>query len=208
MADRSSTADLSSLTDEQLIERYRTGLDEAINILIHRYRMELFHFLARFTNDRTAAEDVFQEAFLQVHLSADTFDTSRRFKPWLFTIAANKARDYLRKQARRPAAELSAPLGGDGAEGQTFLDLMQGDLPMPDDRMEQAELRDRVNQAIQAMPDHLREILLLAYFQQLPYNEIAEMLQIPLGTVKSRLHTAVGTFARQWKRLNHSTGPA
>ncbi len=196
------TTEPADLTDEQLIEQYRAGRDEAIDELIHRYRMELFHFLVRFTHDRAAAEDIFQETFLQVHLSADSFDTSRRFRPWLFTIAANKARDSLRKRSRRPAAELSAPIGGDGSEGQTYLDLMQADLPLPSEPLEQAELRERVNRAVQALPDHLREILLLAYFQQFPYHQIAEVLQIPLGTVKSRLHTAVGTFAKEWKRQN------
>lgn len=208
MADPTPRSELSDLTDEQLIERYRRGLDEALNELIRRYRLELFHFLIRFTGDRATAEDIFQEAFLQVHLSADTFDTARRFKPWLFTIAANKARDHRRKMARRPAAELSAPIGGDGGEGQTFLDLMQGDIAMPDERLAQEERRERVQQAVQAMPDHLREILLMAYFQQFPYAEIAETLQIPLGTVKSRLHTAVANFAQQWKKMNRASSSA
>ncbi len=204
MTDTTPTTSQTDVSDEQLIENYRSGHDQALDELVRRYQLELFHFLVRFTNDRAAAEDVFQEAFLQVHLSADTFDTSRRFKPWLFTIAANKARDYLRKMARRPASELSAPIGGDGPEGQTFMDLLQADLPMPDDRLQTEELRQRVSQTVQTMPDHLREILLLAYFQQFPYAEIAEMLQIPLGTVKSRLHTAVGTFSQRWKKQNPS----
>lgn len=190
-----------AVADEQLIERYRVGDVEAFSALIGRYQRELFHFLIRFMGSRAAAEDVFQDTFLQVHQSIDTFDTGRRFKPWLFTIGANKARDHLRKQSRRPAAALSASIDGDD-EGRAFIDLLEADLPPPEDEFAQAEAAGRVRQAVDQMPDHLREILLLAYFQQFSYNEIADVLGIPLGTVKSRLHTAVATFAKKWKSAN------
>jgi len=92
---------LSKRTDEQLLEDYRGGDAEAFRLLISRHHDDLLRFLIRLTGDRQAADDVFQEAFLQVHISADSFDPTRRFKPWLFTIAANKARDLLRKRVRR-----------------------------------------------------------------------------------------------------------
>lgn len=193
---------MTELTDEQLVGRYRAGVDEAFETLVRRYRPELFHFLIRFAGGRAAAEDVFQEAFLQVHLSIETFDLSKRFKPWLFTIAANKARDYLRRSGRRKAASLSTPLdgaGGAGGDGRTFIDLMESDLPLPDTRAEGTEQAERVRQAVSELPDHLREVLILAYFNQFAYKEIADMLGIPLGTVKSRLHSAVATFAELWK---------
>ena len=189
---------LNDQRDEQLVERYRNGETTALEVLISRHHQELYHFLARFVSDRTAGEDLFQETFVQVHLSADTFDTSRRFRPWLFTIAANKARDYLRKMKRRAAIPLSGPMAGDARE-RSVLDLLQDDLPLPDQQAVSAEQRLRVRSAIEQLPDHLREFLLLAYFHQLPYKQIAEMLEIPLGTVKSRLHTAVGTFGKTWQ---------
>jgi len=190
------------LSDEELIRQYRQGHEEVFRFLIRRYRRELYNMLVRFVRDRNAAEDIFQETFLQVHQSADTFDTSRRFKPWLFTIAANKARDYLRKRTRRPSARLDAPVSGEAGEGQTFIDLMEGDLPLPEQTLAEGEVAQRVRDTVDQLPEHLQEILLLAYFQKLPYKEIAETLHIPLGTVKSRLHTAVGTFAKIWKRQN------
>lgn len=188
----------SGLSDEKLIDGYRKGQDELFAVLVRRYRQELFHFLIRFTGNRAAAEDVFQDTFLQIHQSIGTFLTDKRFKPWLFTIAANKARDHLRRNRRRAAAQLSAPIqpGGD----EQFLDLMQADLPLPPNEAARLETAERVRQIVDEMPDPLREVLLLAYFQQLPYKDIAEMLGIPLGTVKSRLHTAVGTFAQTWKQ--------
>lgn len=212
MADSSPRHDSKpSITDEQLLDRYRAGDDAAFDALVRRYQHELFHFLIRFTGSRAAADDVFQEAFLQVHLSADTFDIDRRFKPWLFTIASNKARDYLRRHARRPTTTLSAPVNhagggtsGGGGDEPSFLDFMQADLPMPDEALEQSELTARVRQSIDAMPDHLRQILLLSYFEKFSYQEIAEVLGIPLGTVKSRLHAAVANFAERWKLANPS----
>ncbi len=190
-----------SHSDEQLLQLYRQGNTWAFDQLIERYQMELFHFLIRFAGGRQAAEDLFQEAFLQVHLSADTFDPEKKFKPWLFTIAANKARDYLRRNQRRQTVALSAPIGGEaGDEGQSFVDLLQADMELPPEELGRQETRELVQAIVTQMPEHLREILVLAYFHQFPYREIADVLGIPLGTVKSRLHTAVASFAQQWKQ--------
>ncbi len=198
--DLSLNSPLDDLSDEQLVERYRHGQADAFNVLVERYRKELFHFLIRFTGDRAGAEDMFQEGFLQVHLAIDTFDTDRRFKPWLFAIAANKARDYLRRNKRRQTVPLSALVDPSQDEGPAFLDLMQADLPLPPDEAERQEVRQLVRDAVAALPEHLREVILLAYFHRFAYQEIADMLNVPLGTVKSRLHAAVGTFAQLWKQ--------
>lgn len=196
-AGRASEWLVKERTDEALLGAYVDGDRAAFRELLGRYRDELLHFLTRFLGSRASAEDVFQETFLQVHLSADTFDTSRRLKPWLFTIAANKARDHHRKHGRRQGVSLSATIGGDG-EGQTYVDLMQTDLPGPDAPILDAERSRLVKGVVDSLSPHLREILLLSYFQRMSYTQIAETLEIPLGTVKSRLHTAVATFARSW----------
>ena len=185
-------------TDEQLLDDYVHGDRPAFAELIGRYRHQLLHFLIRFLGSRSAAEDVFQETFVQIHLSAETFDTTRRFKPWLFTIAANKARDFHRKHSREPTVSLSAPMNRED-EGRPYVDLLEAGLPGPDAPILDAERSRLVKSAVDAMPAHLREILLLSYFQRLSYNQIADTLHIPLGTVKSRLHTAVAAFAKDWK---------
>lgn len=196
-------------SDEQLFERYRSGDRQAFRALVERFHDDLLRFLVRLMGDRQAAEDVFQEAFLQVHQSAASFDAERRFRPWLFTIAANKARDSLRRKGRRQSLDLSAPLGGgsagDGDDGGvTFIDLMEIDVPAPDARLDGSE-RDRlVQMAMDKLPHPLREILLLAYFQKLSYLQMAEELEIPLGTVKSRLHAAVAAFAKQWSLIHEA----
>jgi RNA polymerase sigma-70 factor (ECF subfamily) len=187
-------------SDETLLSDYLSGDRAAFAALVERYRRELHGFLARFLGSNAAADDVFQETFLQVHLAADTFDRARAFKPWLFTIAANKARDWHRRQKRRRALSLDAPTGSD-AEGARMVDLMDGGAPAPDASLEGAEVRAQVKDVVDAMPAIYREVLQLNYFQRMSYQQISEVLGIPLGTVKSRIHAATATFADQWKSV-------
>ena len=189
--------ELDRRTDEELIEDYLEGDVASFRVLIDRFHDPLMRFLIRLVGGRAAAEDVFQETFLQVHQSLDTFDLTRRLKPWLFTIAANKARDALRRRQRRPTVSLSAPV--DAAEGRSFVDLMEIDVADVASGMEQSELSEMVQRAIETLSPRLREILLLAYFQKMTYAQIAEVAGIPLGTVKSRLHAAVAAFAKAWQ---------
>ncbi len=191
-------------SDEALFERYRSGDRGAFRTIIERHQPDLLRFLIRLVGDQAGAEDVFQEAFLQIHLSADTFDATRRFRPWLFTIAANKARDYLRRKGRRRTLELSAPVdrGGDGSEAGSFIDLMEVRVPAPGDAMDRNEVSSQVQAVLDQLPLILREILLLAYFQRISYAQISDELGIPLGTVKSRLHAAVAAFGKKWKALH------
>ncbi len=184
--------------DERLLVASRGGDREAFRQLIERHREDLLRFLVRFLGSRTAADDVFQETFLQVHLAADTFDADRRFRPWLYAIAANKARDFHRRAKRRAAMSLSTPIGPAG-EGAGLIDLMAAETQSPDAPSETSEIQQRVKRVVDEMPAHYREILLLAYFQKMSYHQIAECLSIPLGTVKSRLHAAVAHFAGTWK---------
>ncbi len=185
-------------TDEQLVAEYRSGDALAFRALVERYHDPLMRFLCRLTGQRQLAEDVFQDAFLQVHQSLAGFDESRRFKPWLFTIAANKGRDALRRVGRRPAVSLSASVGSED-DSSTFVDLMQIDIPPAHTRMQQAEQSQMVQRALDRLSPRLKEVLLLSYFQKLSYAQLADMLGIPLGTVKSRLHAAVASFAQAWQ---------
>ena len=189
-------------SDEQLIKAYQTGDRASFAELVTRYERELFHFLVRFLGDRAAAEDMFQETFLQIHQSAEMFDPHRRFRPWLFTIAANKARDVMRSNSRRPASPLQASISPNDESSGEFIDLMKSAEESPDAPMEKRELQQKVQATVTNMPEHLREILLLSYFHQFPYKQISDILDIPLGTVKSRLHTAVAYFADRWRSAN------
>jgi RNA polymerase sigma-70 factor (ECF subfamily) len=191
--------DNQAVSDGDLLRRHLAGDPAAFTSLVLRYRRELFNFLLRFTGDAALAEDVFQEAFLQVHVSAAAFDPDRRLKPWLFTIAGNKARDAMRSRWRRHAAPLDATVAGSDDEGVTYADLMPSNVPAPSESSLNLETRQAVQNIVNGMPENLRIVLILSYFNELPYNEIAEVLKVPLGTVKSRLHAAVQHFAQRWK---------
>lgn len=194
------------ISDTELLRRHLQGDSVAFSTLVTRYQSELYNFLFHLTGDAALAEDVFQEAFLQVHMSAAAFDQSRPLKPWLFTIAANKGRDAMRSRARRQAAPLDATVGGEREGRTSYADIMPADIPAPDEAALNLETRQAVERIVKEMPESLRVVLLLSYFNELPYKEIAEMLNVPLGTVKSRLHAAVKEFARQWKAFVKKTG--
>ena len=196
---------MSSISDEQLLAAYRTGDRRAFGQLVKRYEKELYNFLVRFLGAASLAEDVFQETFLQVHISADSFEVDRRFRPWLYTIAANKARDLLRSRARRPAVQLTGSNDADDGQTQQWDYLLQ-DVRTPVDVLEGKQQAEAVRQVVAEMPEHLREILILAYFEQFSYKEMAEILDIPIGTVKSRLHSAVGCFGKEYQARG-SGGP-
>lgn len=187
-------------TDEQLLQDYIDGTAASFELLVRRHTQELYQFVLRFTGDSVAAEDVVQEAFLQVHNSATRFDPTRRFKPWLFTIAANKARDYLRRVSRRREVPLDAQVSGTDDSGQRFIDLVAGENVLPHEDLALDEQRRLVKSIMEAMPAKLAEVLILAYYHRFPYREIAEILEVPLGTVKSRLHSAVAHFGERYRQ--------
>src|SRR5437764_1918165 len=149
---KNPAAGLETRTDEQLLDDYRQGDKPAFAALVSRYQRELYHFLVRFLGNRASAEDVFQETFLQVHQSAEQFDAQRRFRPWLFTIAANKARDLIRSQARRPTNPLSATISPGDEESGEFIDLMQSAAELPSEPMEKRELQQLVHDTVTGMP--------------------------------------------------------
>jgi RNA polymerase sigma-70 factor (ECF subfamily) len=186
-------------TDEQLLHAYLSGEASGFELLVRRHAPELHSFVMRFTGDSVAAEDVVQETFLQVHHSAQAFDPARKFKPWLFTIAANKARDYLRRVGRRREVPLDAQVGNEGEAGQRYIDLFSGNDVLPDEDLGIEERRRIVRDLVGQMPAKLAEVLILAYFHRFSYNEIAEIVGIPLGTVKSRLHAAVVHFGERYR---------
>ena len=194
-----------AIRDGDLLDRHRRGDRRAFEALVERYRRELFNFLFHLTRDATLAEDAFQETFLQVHRSAAAFDLARPFKPWLFTIAANKARDALRQRLRHQTAPLDAALSGSD-QGATYAELMPSDVPPPEANLMNLQSRQAVDNIVAGMPDHLRTVLLLCYFQEMPYQDIADALNVPLGTVKSRLHAAVSYFAHAWRAAAAKTG--
>lgn len=188
-----------NVSDSEVMKRFIEGDESAFRELVNRYKNSLYIFLRRFLNSQDQIEDVFQETFLQLYNSKNTFDTSRPLRPWLFTIAANKAKDALRKRQRTSAIPIGTITDSDEMSFNDVLNSMTSEEETPFDEMDKTETAEKVRKVIAEMPPNLRQILILAYFNKFSYKQMAEILSIPIGTVKSRLHTAVGQFAKMWK---------
>ena len=180
-------------------ERRAAGDEAAFREIVNRYKNSLYAFLKQFLNQPDLVDDVFQETFLQLFTSRESFDPSRPLRPWLFTIAANKAKDALRKAQRTSAVPIGTIAEPDDMSFDEMLNTLGSDTAVPYDEVERSETATRVSEVIGNMPENLREILVLAYFNRFSYKQMAEILSIPIGTVKSRLHTAVARFAKDWK---------
>jgi len=191
--------DFVKLSDAELLTRYTAGEEAAFREIVTRYKNSLYAFLRQFLNRHDLVEDVFQETFLQLYASRESFDINRPLRPWLFTIAANKAKDALRKWQRTSTVSIGTMADSQDLSFDDMLNTVTSDSTLPYEELQKDETASRVGQIIADMPENLREILILAYFQGFSYKQMAEILSIPIGTVKSRLHTAVGRFAKEWK---------
>lgn len=194
-------------TDEDLLVRYRDYSDrEAFDTLVHRYEKELYSYLRRYLGDASMAEDVFQQAFLQLHLKCDQFEEGRRVRPWLYTIATHQAIDAQRKNKRHNLISLDRRRSADGQdEVSSLMQLLTSNEAGPVSRTEANERREWVQNAVSQLPEQLQSAVNLIFYQGLKYREAAEVLDVPTGTVKSRAHTAVLKLAEMWKRA-HSSG--
>ena len=196
---------LEKPTDSELLIQYKAGNEDAFEEIVERYKNPLYSFLRRFLNRQDLVEDVFQETFLQLYTSKDKFDTTRPLHPWLFTIAANKAKDALRKMQRTAAMSIGAIADSGGVSVDDVVNMLASYTDTPLLEATRTETAENVRKIVANMPENLRAILILAYFEQFSYKQMADILSIPIGTVKSRLHTAVVHFTKKWNEANRST---
>jgi RNA polymerase sigma-70 factor (ECF subfamily) len=192
----------SSPTDEELILRYcETGDRDLFSELVRRYERELFSYLRRYLGDAEMAEDAFQAAFLQVHLKCQKFEAGRAFRPWLYTIATNQAIDAQRRSRRHRMVSLDRAGHSEGDEVGKLLDLLVSTEASPTAQLTADERKEWIGRAISQLPQPLADVIRLVYFQNLKYREAATALEIPVGTVKSRMHAAVAKLHEAW---NHT----
>jgi len=190
---------LRTWSDEELLIAFRQGKREAFGLLVRRYERELYGYLRRYTGDDHLADDVFQNTFLQVYVKADQYEVGRPVRPWLYTIATHQAVDALRRHGRHPTVSLDQTVRetGDG-EMRSLLELLEAGGGGPPDHAEGEERRLFVRAGVEQLPDFLRQVVVLAYYQGLKYRDVADILGIPVGTVKSRLHAALVRLHEAW----------
>lgn len=191
---------LTSMSDEALLLAYRDQADHpAFSELVRRYERELYSYLRRYLGDAGMAEDAFQASFLQVHLKCDQFEEGRKFRPWLYTIATNQAIDAQRRNKRHRSVSLDRNTRTEGSdELGSLMDLLVSKEQRPDARADAAQQQEWIRREVERLPDALREAVSLVYYQGLKYREAASILKIPVGTVKSRLHSAILKLNEAW----------
>ncbi len=184
-------------TDESLIAAYACGDQAAFTELLQRYGDSVLGYLYHMTGDRDQAEDLFQETFRKVHEKGHKF-RGEHFKSWLFTIATRTAIDAARLRRRQQTVSLSQEMDCDSTDGRPRgAVLVAEDAPDPAEELVREEQKAQVRQAIEALPVKQRATLILAYYQQLSYREVARVLGCSIGTVKTHMSRALGTLARK-----------
>ncbi|OGU27405.1 MAG: hypothetical protein A3K13_05080 [Gemmatimonadetes bacterium RIFCSPLOWO2_12_FULL_68_9] len=183
-------ADFAGVTDQEVVQRARGGQESAYRELLHRYQRPVFSLIYRMVRDRELAEDLAQETFVKVLNALDSYRPEFKFSSWIFKIANNASIDHLR---RRQLDTLSL----DGAPGATSPDRVEatqlqlsdkGETPLQE--VEARELGSAIEQAIGKLRPEYRACIVLRHIEDRPYGEIAEILDLPLGTVKTYIHRA------------------
>lgn len=171
--------------------RAREGDPEAFSQLYDRWSGPILRWFFHSCHDREAAEDLMQETFLRVWRAAPRYEVRARFSTFLFQVARNLWINERAKVLRRPLkVSLDAPRDGED-DGPTRADDLDSGVPLPPEEVVRAETGRRIRAAVEGLSGKLREVFVLAGFEEMPYREVAEILGIPEGTVKSRMWAAV-----------------
>ena len=184
-----------SYTDEELIARFQEGDEQAYVELVNRFRNRLMSFIYRYVNDMEQAEDIVQDAFLKLYTHKHYYKNIAKFSTWIYTIAANLAKTELRKKKSRKVTYLSQM----GPEERDYeLPAVEADT----DELAQSEyIENKIQAAIQKLPLHFRTVTILRDIQELSYEEISKIVDVPLGTVKSRINRARIQLQKELKDL-------
>lgn len=170
---------LSLSPDEPIIARCLAGEAEAFSVLVDRYRGPIYSFAYRMIGDAEEANDLAQETFVRAYRALKRFSTDRKFLPWLFTIAANLCKSWLRRAPHQPLPLEEIADCPEAAEGSS-----------PEHEAASRLYRQQVRQAIHSLPTRYRVIIILRHLRDMSYEEISETLQLPVSTVEHRLRTA------------------
>jgi RNA polymerase sigma-70 factor (ECF subfamily) len=182
-------------SDSDVVAAYLAGDRRAFDVLVDRYQRRLLNFVFRTIGDRERAEDLVQEVFIRVHRHLHRFDQTKKFSTWIYTIASNLAKNELRNRSRNPLVLFQTISKRDGESDSRplqFEDLRS----RPDDLFHKRHLRELVEEAVAQLPEHHRIVFVLRELEGKTYEEIAEITDCNLGTVKSRLNRARNRFAQ------------
>src|SRR5437868_3562519 len=184
---------LQTQDDSGVVAAHLGGDAQAFEELVERYQRRLLNFVYRTIGDRERAEDLVQEVFIRVYRHLHRFDRSKKFSTWAYTIASNLAKNELRNRSRNPLV-LFQTMRSTSEEDDRPLQF-EDTTSRPDDMYRKRHLRQLVEDTVAALPDHHRQVFVLRELEGKSYEEIAEITECNLGTVKSRLNRARTAFA-------------
>jgi len=184
--------------DQQLVERAQRGDKRAFDLLVSKYQRKLARLLSRFIRDSTEVEDVTQEAFIKAYRALPTFRGDSAFYTWLYRIGINTAKNYLVAMGRR--APTTTNIDSEEAEGFEDGDQLR-DLNTPEDELASKQVAETVNQTLGGLPEELRTAITLREIEGLSYEDIANIMNCPIGTVRSRIFRAREAIAEKLRPL-------
>lgn len=184
---------LRQVEDSAVVSAFLAGEERAFQELVDRYQTRLLNFIYRTIGDRERAEDLVQEVFIRVYRHLHRFDRSKKFSTWIYTIASNLAKNELRNRSRNPLVLFQA-IRKNWQDDDRPLQF-EDHTSRPDDMYRKRHLRDLVEQSVDRLPEHHRQVFVLRELEGKSYEEIAEITSCNLGTVKSRLNRARNAFA-------------
>ncbi len=171
-------------TDEKLISRFQAGDERAYVELVNRYKDKLLNFVFQFLGDLEQAEDVVQDTMIRLYEKKHYYKEIAKFSTWIYTIARNLANTELRKRKRRKTTYLSQM---SKEERQYEIPAVQDDV---DQSLHNEFINDRIQSAINNLPEHFKLVIILRDIQELSYDDISNIVEVPLGTIKSRINRA------------------
>ncbi len=184
-------------TDQQLVERVQKGDKRAFDLLVLKYQHKIAGLISRYIHDSHEVLDVSQEAFIKAYRAMGRFRGDSAFYTWLYRIAINTAKNHLVSKSRRPPDTDVEVADAEYFESSTRL----RDIDSPEQEMYKAELEETVYRAIEQLPEDLRTAVTLREFDAMSYEEIAEVMQCPVGTVRSRIFRAREAIDKQISNL-------
>jgi RNA polymerase sigma-70 factor, ECF subfamily len=182
---------------KERIKQVKKGDQNAFAEIVELYKDKVYQLCYRMLGNPHEAEDIAQEAFIRAYTNIQSYDSNKKFSTWLYRIATNLSIDRIRK--KKPDYYLDAEVAG--GEGLTLYSQVAADVTLPEEEVQYVELQEIIQEEILKLPDKYRSVIVLKYIEELSLKEISEILDLPINTVKTRIHRGREALRKQLSHL-------